>query len=121
MAAVDADGIDHSRFGTGYQTAAQSSGKYVLADDSVRYDAKSGAGGAVPVRGWSGSWPPFGGTSERFGGGESASASGTSAGPGTDRQQAAEVTRPEWMCRSVEQCKPCPMSEVRGRGGSGEF
>ena len=129
------DGIDHAKFGKGFQTDAEKKGKFVLAEDSVTFDSIDGAGGAVPVRGHSGAWPPFGRPAERLGGSDivvinqekgstqSASLKGDSHDEGESSGRPAPSSveehkgswiakRHEWMCKTVGKCTPCSQSNV---------
>ena len=103
--------IDKTRFGTGYISDMEKADIFVFA--GTEHFDKGGAGGAVPVRGYTGPWPTFGKPEDSW---EQQGDVGWSTGEGSSSSSLSSsdtpVRRPRWMCKSTGRCSTCPPNEV---------
>lgn len=115
--------IDKTRFGTGYISDMEKADVFVFA--GTEHFDKGGAGGAVPVRGYTGPWPTFGKPEDSWeqqgdvgwSAGEGSSSSPSSSLPPSD----TPVRRPRWMCKSTGRCSTCPSNEVSAGSDDGHL
>lgn len=103
--------IDKGLFGNGYSTEDEKTNLFIFANDRMRYNAKAGVGGGVPVRGYDGPWPIFGEVEDSWEAQHLKQMDGSEAGP--SEISTINVNRgPRMMCRSTGKCRACSDKDV---------